>query len=271
MTLFSNFASFPFKGQYAGCSQKSLREGRMIDKAYVNGKEQLTGGHKTAITAPQKVNRNILGVYVYTLVAVYYACVSETLRLPPRGCHTLWAPSPKNLENLVHWQGICRHTLPISSSTTQGTNANEHAPFAGKANKSHWDAQAVRGECLVTVLVLQARRPEFKPQSPREGGKRELPTPSNCPLTSTHTPRRAHMCTHTLILIISKNVKRRQASVFCFPRHPFRMIYESCGSQFKQCRFLLLSRWQMYFNISLSIPVQSGHQILLVLFLYWTY
>lgn len=140
MTLFSNFASFPFKGQYAGCSQKSLREGRMIDKAYVNGKEQLTGGHKTAITAPQKVNRNILGVYVYTLVAVYYACVSETFASASQRVSyfvsTLSQELGKPGSLARNMQTHPAHLL-VNHTTTQGTNANEHAPFAGKANKSH--------------------------------------------------------------------------------------------------------------------------------------
>lgn len=169
-------------------------------------------------------------------------CVRDLCVCLPEGVILCEHPLPRTWKTWFTGKEYADTPCPSPPPPHRAQMQMSTRPSQEKQTKATEIAQAVRGECLVKVLVLQARRPEFKPRSPRKGGKRELPTPSNCPLTSTHTPRRAHMCTHTLILIISKNVKRRQASVFCFPRHPYRMIYESCGSRFKQCRFLLLSR-----------------------------
>lgn len=139
--------------------------------------------------------------------------------------------------------------------------------------QGYWDCSGSKDDCLVKGLALS------NPLSPHKSGKRELPTPSNCPLTSTHAPRHAHMCAHTNILLTFKNVKRRKASVSCFTSHPFGVIREACCSRFNSISrvgsFPLLSQWWVYLTFLcqflFSFQTQPGHQILLVLFLYRAY
>lgn len=140
---------------------------------------------------------------------VHYAYVPETLCPLPRQCHTVWAHSPKNLENLLAGEEYAdRQTLPICLLTMQGTKGNSKTASQKKQTTVRLLRQ--EGECLVKVLDLQAQQPP----SPHKSGnnhhsskwfsnrthKHQSMHRCACPQTSTKARTHAHAHAHTQIV-----------------------------------------------------------------------